>query len=66
MMDFIKWKPLSYLTVTNNVKIGAGAVVLSDVPDGATVVGFKSNNQNLKILMGDVKHMHQIWNTLFR
>lgn len=25
--------------IGNNVKIGAGAVVISDIPDGATAVG---------------------------
>ena len=28
-----------YIKIGNNVKVGANAVVLSDVPDGATGVG---------------------------
>jgi len=33
---------LGKITIGNNVKIGANAVVVDDVPDGATVVGPKA------------------------
>ena len=30
------------ITIGNNVKIGAGTVVVDDIPDNCTVVGVKS------------------------
>ena len=39
------------IKIGDNVKIGANAIILKDVPDGATVVGIRKNNSE-KIIKG--------------